>query len=228
MNWLRIGHVSTFPGGKLRKSNLQFLMDEKSWKIWKSIQRIVGIWPDERPFNIVQRGSTVWFLLSCHRTCLSHVHTTFRPLDGWRIGPERRDGWRTLWWVSKLIRRLWWICPYSKLVDGTVYNPVINNCRMNVLMRINRDCRSEFWAEVRSSRYNTWNYSLCVMILTWRNQGGTVDCSRYFGRIFMSWCNVTNDNTLYPVTICINIREDFHRGKILWKWNIQRCDQNRV
>ena len=29
---------------------------------------------------------------------------------------------------AKSIRRLGWICPYSKLVDGTVCNPSIKNC----------------------------------------------------------------------------------------------------
>ena len=44
----------------------------------------------------------------------------------------------------------------------------------------------------------------------------------------MRWSNVTSNSTLQPVTICMNIFEDIHCGKILRCWNIQRCDQNRV
>ena len=33
-----------------------------------------------------------------------------------------------------------WICPYSKLVDGTVCNPETRICWMNLLMRMNRGC----------------------------------------------------------------------------------------
>ena len=40
---------------------------------------------------------------------------------------------------------------FSKLVDGTFYKPVIENCWKNVLRRMNRgSCRSEFQAEVPS------------------------------------------------------------------------------
>ena len=41
MYWLRIGHVSTLLGGIFFLSNPKILMDEKSWKTWKSNQKIV-------------------------------------------------------------------------------------------------------------------------------------------------------------------------------------------
>ena len=121
---------------------------------------------------------------------------------------------RTSWWMPKLIRRLRWIYPYSKLVDGKFCNSVTKSCWKNFL----RKQQLYHWLLGFSAEIHPSGRTM------WKNL-------RYCLKVFVRWCNVTGDGTLQPVTTCMNIQEDIHRGENLrgwnswtFRWDIQRCE----
>ena len=133
--------------------------------------------------------------------------------DGWRIGSERRDGWtrfwRTSWWMPKLIGRLRWVCPYSKLEDGTVCNPANRVCSMKLLIERTVVVDENF--EQRSILGDAiLGKTLWAQISTWRSWF-------HFVTFFVWWCNSTCGSTLQIVTGYVNIQEDIHRGENL-RW----------
>ena len=109
------------------------------------------------------------------------------------------NSWGTSWWMPKLIRWLWLICPRPKLVNGTVCNPSINIC-WNVWMRRNCGSWSECQAEIRSLWHSTWRDTLWVQIDTRRNW-------LHFVKVFMWWCNALCDSTVLVVTGYMDIQE---------------------
>ena len=119
--------------------------------------------------------------------------------DEWRIREDLRDG------CQKMIWRLWWICPYSKLVDGTVCSPANHKLLEEFIdenepwLLIGIPKRDPWW-------HSTWNDTLWVQISTWRYW-----C--HFVKVFMWWCNATCDSTLLIVTGHMNIQEDMRRGE---------------
>ena len=96
-------------------------MDENSWKTWKSNQKIVM--DEELVQNVVMDEEVVktsWWMKNWFRTSW-WMKNWFRTRDWWKNIEELRDE------CQKMIRRLWWICPYSKLVHGTYIAEIQRN-----------------------------------------------------------------------------------------------------
>ena len=176
-------------------NNLKMMIRENSWGDRRlNTRNVAWVWANlQRTRRILENDND---------GCLPEDLVMIASPDSWcwKLGILTwwmQNLWITWRWVPNLIRRLRWICPYSKLVDGTFCNPV---------MRKNRGCSSEYHAERHILNDTVLTTMWCALIRTWRKWCHCVN-------VFMRWCNVICDRILLSVADCMHIHEDVNHGK---------------